>query len=75
MGDDIKYDPIEDTEKYKKIKDELEEKIKIRIEKEGINKGLGYCHIYWEFKKMILKEEYNMDWNSPTEMNPGIIFD
>jgi len=75
MEDNIKYDPVEDTEKYKKIKDELEKKIKIRTEKDGFNKGIGYCHIYWACKKTILKEDYNIDWSSPAELNPGIIFD
>ena len=42
MGDNIKYDPIEDTEEYKKIKHELEQKIKIleqRISRLEVDKG------------------------------------
>lgn len=75
MEDYIKSDPVENTEEYKKIKDELEQKIKIQTEINGHKKGLGYCHIYWAYKKAILKTDYNIDWKSPSELNPEVIFD
>ena len=73
---DIKYDPIEDTEEYKNIVDELEKKIETRIAFENVPIGaLGTCHIYWRLKKEILKSDYNIDWNSPAELNPYVRFD
>lgn len=36
---------------------------------------LGFCHIYWSFKKEILKTDYNIDWKSPQKLNQEIIFD
>ena len=75
MEENIKHDPVEDTEEYQKIKNELEEKIKIKTENDEITRGLGFCHIYWAYKKEILKKDYNIDWSSPAEINPGIIFD
>lgn len=38
-------------------------------------KGMGVCHHVWQRKKQLLKEMYNIDWKSPAELNPGIIFD
>lgn len=36
---------------------------------------LGYCHLIWCKRKRILKEKYNIDWKTPAEMNPDVIFD
>ena len=72
----IKYDPIEDTEEYKNILDELEEKVNSYMKLHSIsNTGLGSCHRYWNIKKEILRRDYNIDWKSPAELNEHIIFD
>ena len=73
---DIKYDPIEDTEEYKNIVQELEKKIEtcMMFQDKSINK-LGSCHAYWDLKKAILKTDYDIDWESPAELNPDVIFD
>ena len=67
-----KYDPVEDTEYYKSIEEELDKLIKKKI---GSGGYLGYCHLYWMKKKIILKEKYGIDWKSPSELNPRIMFD
>lgn len=66
-------DPIEDTLEYKKIEEELESLIEEELK--DFPRGLGFCHAYWYTKKKILKEKYNMDWKSPAELHPGIMFD
>ena len=33
-----------------------------------------YIDIYWNIKKEILKETYNINWKSPKELNPNIIY-
>lgn len=68
----IKYDIVEDTLEYKKISKELEQKI---IDTIGENDMIGYCHLYWSTKKNILKRDYNIDWKSPAELNPDVMFD
>ena len=46
------------------------------LEKRGLKRGeLGACHEHWEEMKRILKEKYQIDWKSPAEVNPSIIFD
>ena len=36
---------------------------------------MGYCNNYWSAKKEILKEKYNIDWYTPAEENPDVIYD
>lgn len=54
----LKHDSIEDKEEYKSIF----QKVKLEVEKilsdEGVKKGLGYIHIFENYKKKILKEKY-----------------
>ena len=53
---DIKLDPIENTDEFKKIEKELNEKIELFLNTQHISKGtLGYCHAYWETKKCFYK--------------------
>ena len=68
----IKHDPVEDTPEYQAIKDELERKI---IAKVGERDGMGYCYRYWSAKRAILKEDYGIEWHSPSFWNPRVIFD
>lgn len=76
MASNIKYDLIEDTKEYKEIVNELEKKIDSMMTLLNVSRDVaGACHIYWNIKKNILKEDYNMEWKSPSELNPDIIFD
>ena len=68
----LKHDPVEDTPAFQAIKDELETKI---IAKIGENSGMGYCYLYWETKRDILKKDYGIEWRSPAVLNPRVHFD
>ncbi len=35
----------------------------------------GMCHLVWARKKHLLKQMYNINWQSPAELNPHIIFE
>jgi hypothetical protein len=37
--------------------------------------GRGLCHRIWDQTKSLLKARHGIDWLSPREMNPGIVFD
>ena len=71
----MKRDPIEETQEFKnalvKIQSELDELNK-ELDERGMN--MGSCHIYWARKKKLLKE-LGIDWKTPAECNPHIIFD
>lgn len=36
---------------------------------------LGFCHAVWNTQKMVLKRDYNIDWKTPAELNPDVIYD
>jgi hypothetical protein len=67
------HDPIEDDPvagPLVKIADaEAHEELK------GEEQIFGGCHMLWITKKRILKDKYGVDWRTPAEMNPHIIFD
>ena len=74
------YDKVEKTKEYRACVEEVEKQAEIEARKNmreltGKEWGIGYCHMFWIAKKKILKEKYNIDWRSPAEMNPEIIYD
>ena len=71
----IKCDSIENSIEYQQIQNELEIKLNSIPEISKHKGSHGYCHIYWNYKKSILNRDYNIDWKSPEELNPEIIFD
>lgn len=68
----IKHDPLEDTPKYKAIEKLVELEIKLRLI--GKHRGLGFCYKYWAVKHAVLAR-YGIEWHSPAEMNPYVMFD
>lgn len=39
------------------------------------NYMLGTCHWIWDMKKVILRYAFNIDWQTPAEKNPHVIYD
>lgn len=73
-----KHDPVENTAAYKAIKRKVELRVRKAMVKDGFSRssfGLGWCHIYWSYKKRLLKEEFHIDWKCPSEINPHIRYD
>lgn len=73
-------DKVEKTKEYKACVEETEKQAKIEARKDmleltGKEWGKGYCHMFWIAKKKILKEKFGIDWRTPAEMNPWIIYD
>lgn len=66
-----KYDPVEDSEEYRRIEGELHEKIVAEMGGE-LNRGNAY--LYVRLKKEILRRDYGIEWRSPQELNPHIFF-
>ena len=69
----IKHDPIEKTQEYKEAMEYVERRAFFYFFFK--RKGMGFCHTYWAFKKRILKEKFNIDWKTPQELNPDVMFD
>lgn len=73
-----KKDPIESTPQFKAIKRKIERDVKAAMEKDGLPSKaafMGWCYHYWGYKKEILKSKYGIEWKSPDEMNPNILYD
>lgn len=73
--DKLYYDIVEDTEIYKKINPLAEEAAKLKLEKMGYTRETpNYILAFWNAKKDILKEFYDIDWKTPEELNKDIFF-
>ncbi len=61
----------------KRIEEEADKKAAQMVrETVGIKEeALGYCHAFWRAKKEILRRDYGIDWETPAEKYPHIIFD
>ena len=66
----LKHDPVEKSEAYLAVIDEVEE----RIAKNRTVFGMGACHEIWALKAEYLAEK-GSNWNSPHMLNPGVMFD
>lgn len=68
---DYIVDEIENSPEYLAIKNEID----AEIDRLFVPGKLGQCHKLWKYKKQLLKNKYNIDWKSPAELNPEIIFE
>ena len=66
----LKHDPVEMTEEYLAVIDEIDEK----IEKNREYRGFGSCHHVWSLKTDYLAEK-GITWRSPDLLNPRVRFD
>ena len=66
----LKHDPIEMSEEYLAVIDEVEEK----IDKNRTMRGMGSCHEIWALKYEYLLEK-GIHWKSPQMLNPRVMFD
>jgi hypothetical protein len=37
--------------------------------------GTGLCHRHWALVKQLMRERHGIEWRSPSDMNPGVLFD
>jgi hypothetical protein len=70
-----KRDSIEYNPQLKFIYDDACEEAEYQLELAGRSGQFGSCHLYWEYLKSILKEDYDISWKSPPELNPGTCYD
>ncbi|MCR4910915.1 MAG: hypothetical protein K5925_00065 [Bacilli bacterium] len=66
----LKHDPVEMTDKYLNVIDEVEEE----IEQVRMNSGRGGCHELWLLKTEALAKR-GIRWRSPAILNPRVRFD
>ncbi len=66
----LNHDPIEMSDKYLAVIDEVEEKVNQNM----TLFVMGSCYQYWDLKKRFLFEK-GINWKTPHELNPKVIFD
>ncbi len=69
----LKVDPVEYTREWEDIYYDVEDYLNERFA--NVRRHMGFCFMYWSAKQDYLKEHYNIDWHSPSQMNPRVIFD
>lgn len=69
----LKRDPVEYTCKWEEIYYDVEEYLDERFA--NAPRKMGFCFEYWSVKREYLKVNYNIDWKSPAQMNPRVMFD
>ena len=69
----LKHDPVEWSTAYEKVTDEVERLVEEQLDDHP--RGMGFCFAYWSAKKHVLRTKFGIEWRSPSEMNPGVMFD
>lgn len=69
----LKQDPVEFTYRWEDIYYDVEKRLDDRFA--NAPRQMGFCFMYWNAKRELLKEEYGIDWKSPSQMNPRVMFD
>ena len=67
----LRYDPVENTEDYLAINDDIEAQIDAQL---GTGYYMGKCYEIWALKQRLLAD-FGIVWRSPSVLNPGMMFD
>lgn len=68
----LKFDPVERSKKWEECIYKVEKECDERLV--GKHMGMGFCFLYWSTKKSVLAK-YGIEWDSPSTMNPRVMFD
>lgn len=68
----LQHDPVEWTAAFENVIDEAEHRAFSHLT--DVPRGMGFCFAYWPALRSEL-HRLGIEWHSPSEMNPGVIFD
>ena len=69
----LRMDPVEYSWEWEKIYYDVEAELDRRLA--NVPRQMGFCFQYWAMKRELLMEKYGIDWRSPSQMNPRVMFD
>lgn len=69
----LRTDPVEYSWEWEKIYYDVEAELDRRLA--NVPRQMGFCFQYWSMKRELLMEKYVIDWRSPSQMNPRVMFD
>ena len=65
--DGQEFDP-----KLKQVFAAARKKAEANLTARGVVRRLGYCHVYWAELQNVLREDYQIRWWCPTDLNGGV---
>ena len=68
----LKFDEVERTPQWEELFYEVEQECDRRLG--DMPRGMGFCFAYWSTLRQVLSE-HGIQWRSPHEMNPRVMFD
>lgn len=68
----LQHDPVEWSARWEEVIDEAQREVDDRLA--DVPRGMGFCHGYWFELKSALKRR-GVNWRSPGQMNPCVMFD
>ncbi len=68
----LKFDPVERSPEWEDAIYEVEKECSEQLK--DVPRVMGFCFMYWSTKKAVLAE-HGIDWETPSSMNPGVMFD
>ena len=71
-GEHLRFDDVERTEEWEEVIYDVERRCASRLR--FARKGMGFCFHYWSVKCDIL-QSYGIEWLTPHQMNPHVMFD
>jgi len=71
----LAHDPVEDDPRYADTFEKIDDEVKDLLADHPLRGSHGFVNIYWDTKKQLLKKKYGIDWRSPGELNPQVLFD
>ncbi len=71
--DHLRFDRVEYTRKWEDIYYDVEDELDAIFA--DTNRRMGFCFMYWNAKRDLLKKKYGIEWKSPAQMNPRVRFD
>ncbi|MDE6013283.1 MAG: hypothetical protein K2G91_11255 [Prevotella sp.] len=69
----LNRDPVEYTWEWERIYYDMEAELDARFQ--NAPRQMGLCFRIWSVKRDLLKEKYGIEWRSPAQMNPRVLFD
>lgn len=69
----LRKDPVEYSVDWERIYYDVEDELDRILA--DTQRGMGFCFKYWSVKHDLLKKKYGIEWRSPSQMNPRVMFD
>jgi hypothetical protein len=71
----LHHDPMAEDPRYAAAVAAASEQAERELERHPLHGGLGFCRVLWLRKKQILWQRYGIEWLSPSDRNPYVLFE